>query len=105
MREEIMAVQKEIEELKEQSLAMELLKDSKKANKRICCSFSIVVGIMIIVYFVTITIFLNYIKNIDVEETITTTNTQEISDVDTIENSNIVNGDFNGYDKANKYNN
>ena len=101
MREEIMAVKKEINELKEQSLAMELLKDSEKSNKRICCSFAIVVGTMIIVYFVTIAMFLRYIKNIDVEETITTTTTQEISDVDTIENSNIVNGDFNGYDKAN----
>lgn len=34
MREDIMAVRKDLEEVKEQSLAMELLKDFKKQNKR-----------------------------------------------------------------------
>ena len=96
-----MAVKKELESLKEQSFAMEMLKDSKRANKRICCSFTIVLTTLVIVYFVTVGIFLKYIDSLSVEETITNTKTQEISDIDTIENTNIVNGDFNGYDKTN----
>lgn len=101
MREEIMAVKKELESLKEQSLAWELLQDSKRANKRICCSFTIVLITLVIAYFATVDIFLKYIDSLSVEETITNTKTQEIGDIDTIENTNIVNGDFNGYDKTN----
>lgn len=35
LRDDIMAVKKEVEEIKEQSFAMELLKDQKKQNKRL----------------------------------------------------------------------
>lgn len=34
MRDEIMAVKKELEEVKEKSFALELLQDQRKANKR-----------------------------------------------------------------------
>ena len=41
--------------------------------------------------------YLVYILNdIGVEETTTTTKTQEVRDINTMDNSNIVNGDYNG---------
>lgn len=99
MKEEILTMKKEIGELREQSLAMEIYQDSKKANKRICWSFTIVIIMLVIMYFATVALFLQYIDSIGYEEV--TTKTQELTDIDNIENSNIVNGDFNGYDKTN----
>ena len=96
-----MAVQKEIEELKEQSLAMELLRDSKQANKRIAISFASVLIVTIFIYFITVGLFLKYISEINSEEVITNTKTQEIQDVESIEGSNIVNGDMYGENKTN----
>ena len=101
MREELMAVKKEINELKEQSFAMELLKDSKNANKRICFSFTAVIIMLIIGYFATVALFLKYINQLNYVDIITNTKTQELTDIDSIENSSIVNGDMYGYDKAN----
>ena len=102
MRDEIMAVKKEIEELKEQSLAMEMLRDSKRANIKICYSFAIVIIMVIAVYFVTVALFLRYITNLGYEEiTTTNTKTQEIDNVEKIENSSIINGDMYGENKAN----
>jgi len=96
-----MAVQKEVKELKEQSLAMEMLRDSKRANIKICYSFAKVIIIVIAIYFVTVALFLHYISNIGCEEEITNTKTQEITNVESIDNSNVVNGDMYGNDKAN----
>ena len=101
MREELMAVKKEINELKEQSFAMELLKDSKRANKRICFSFTAVIVMLIIGYFATVALFLKYINQLNYIDITTNTKTQELTDIDSIENSSIVNGDMYGYDKAN----
>lgn len=99
MKEEILTMKEEIGELREQSLAMEIYQDSKRANKRICWSFTIVIIMLLIMYFATVALFLQYIDSIGYEEV--TTKTQELTDIDNIENSNIVNGDFNGYDKTN----
>lgn len=71
MRDEIMAVKKQLEEVREQSLAMELLKDYKKANKRMF----ITILVILTMWFATIG-YLVYILN-DVgsyEETITQEN-------------------------------
>jgi uncharacterized membrane protein len=92
IRDDIMAVKKEIKELKEQSLAMELLNDYKKTNKR---QF-IIILVILTMWFCTIG-YLVYILN-DIG---TTEATQEISDVNSIQNSNIANGDFYGEDKTN----
>lgn len=99
MKEEILTMKEEIGELREQSLAMEIYQDSKRANKRICWSFTIVIIMLVIMYFATVALFLQYIDSIGYEEV--TTKTQELTDIDNIKNSNIVNGDFNGYDKTN----
>lgn len=83
--------------MKEQSFAMELLQDYKKANKRLF----IIIIIILAMWFCTIG-YLIYILN-DIG-TIETTSKQEIEDVDTIENSNVTNGDMYGEDKTNKDN-
>lgn len=101
MRNEIMAVKKELDELKEKSLAMELLEERKKAHSRICIVFTIIIVIMIIGYFITVGLFLKYINEMKNEETITNTKTQEIENVDNIENTNITNGDMYGDNKTN----
>jgi flagellar basal body-associated protein FliL len=83
--------------MNEKSFAMELLQDYKKANKRLF----IIIIIILAMWFCTIG-YLIYILN-DIG-TIETTSKQEIKDVDTIENSNVTNGDMYGEDKTNKDN-
>ena len=84
MRDEIMEVKKEIEEVKEKSFALELLQDQRKANKRI-----FIMWIITFIALVGVSIYTVYLLNdIGTIET-----TQEIQDVNTIENSNIKNGD------------
>lgn len=97
-REDIMAVQKEIQEVKEQSFAMELLNDYKKANKR---QFIIII-VILTMWFATIGYLVYILNDIGIEETTTTTTTQEIEDVDSIDNSYIINGDNYGENKTNK---
>jgi uncharacterized membrane protein len=92
IRDDIMAVKKEIKELKEQSLAMELLNDYKKTNKR---QF-IIILVILTMWFCTIGYLVYILNDIGTTET-----TQEISDVNSIQNSNIANGDFYGEDKTN----
>ena len=53
-------------------------------------------------WFVTIGYLVYVLNDIGIEETTTETTTQEITDVDTIENSNIVTGDINGENKTNE---
>lgn len=68
-----MVVQKEIQELKEQSLAMELIKDYKKQNKR---QFAIIL-VILTMWFATIGYLvytLNDIGTIDESTTITQDN-------------------------------
>ena len=83
--------------MEEQSFALDLLRDYKKQNKR---QF-IVILVILTMWFVTIG-YLVYVLN-DIG-TIETTSTQEISDVDTIENSNVTNGDSYGEDKTDSKN-
>jgi heme/copper-type cytochrome/quinol oxidase subunit 2 len=84
MRDEIMEIKNEIEEVKEKSFALELLQDQRKANKRI-----FIMWIITFIALVGVSIYTVYLLNdIGTIET-----TQEIQDVNTIENSNIKNGD------------
>ena len=74
----------------ESSFAMELIRDYKKQNKR---QFIIII-IILAMWFATIGYLVYVLNDIGVEETTTTeTYTQEISDIETIENSNINNGE------------
>lgn len=79
--------------MKERSLAMELLHDANKRNKR---QFIIII-IILVMWFLTIGYLVYVLNDIGTIET----SSQQIEDVDTIENSNITNGDINGEDNSN----
>lgn len=93
LREDVIEMRKEMKEIKEQSLAWEILQDAKKANKR---QF-IIILVILTMWFLTIGYLVYILNDIGVEET---TSAQEITDVETIENSNIANGDIYGENKA-----
>lgn len=100
IRNEVMEVKKirnevmEVKGKKNQSLAREMLEDYKKQNKLLC----VIIILILLMWFAT-GCYLVYILN-DIG-TIEETSTQEITDVDSIDSSNIVNGDMNGKDKTN----
>ena len=99
IREEVLEMKKEVQEIQEHSFAMELIKDQKKQNKRQYIIILVILGM----WFTTIG-YLVYILN-DIGTTTEETTTQEITDFDTI-NGNIVNkGDINGEDKTDSKNN
>lgn len=65
MREDIMAVRKDLEEVKNESFAMELLKDQRKQNKRL-----FIIWIITFLTLVTVACYTIYLLNDT--ETITT---------------------------------
>lgn len=74
--------------MKNNSFALELIQDYKKQNKR---QF-IVILVILTMWFATIGYLVYLLNDIGVEETTTTeTYTQEITDVESIENSTINN--------------
>lgn len=85
IRDDIMAVKKEVKELREKGFALELLSDFKRQNKRQFIIILVILGL----WFLTIG-YLVYVLN-DIG-TIETTTEQEITDVNTINNSSINNG-------------
>lgn len=99
IRDDVNDIRKEVDivkEIKNQSLAKELLEDYKKQNRR---QFIIIITILIM-WFIT-GCYLVYILN-DIGTIEETTKTQEITDAGSINNSNIANGDINGKDKTDK---
>lgn len=66
MREEVEEMKRELKELKQESLAMELLKDYKKQNKRLF----IIILVILSFWFITIGAFVYYINTTGYEETI-----------------------------------
>lgn len=88
MRDDVMEIKKELEEVREESFAMELLRDYKKANKR---QF-IIILVILTMWFATIGYLVYILNDIGViEET-----TQEITDFDTINGNVVNNGDIYG---------
>lgn len=67
LKEEVIEMKKEVKAVKEQSLAMGLLSDYKKANKR---QF-IIILVMLTMWFVTIGYLVYVLNDIGVEETTT----------------------------------
>ena len=92
MREDIMAVRKDLEEVKNESFASEILRDYKKANKRQFVIILVILGMFTALLSYTIYI-LNDIGTIE-------TTTQEVNNIDSIGGS-VINGDNYGEDKAN----
>ena len=83
MRDDVMEIKKELEEVREESFAMELLRDYKKANKR---QF-IIILVILTMWFATIEYLVYVLNDIGVIE-----ETQTIEDIEIIENSTIQNG-------------
>ena len=84
MKDEVLELKKELEEVREQSFASEILSDYKKANKR---QFAIII-IILCMWFATIGYLVYILNDIGyIEETI------DINEVDKIDNSNIQIGD------------
>lgn len=92
LKDDIIDMKEEVKAVRNQSLAMELLSDYKKTNKR---QF-IIILVILAMLFLTICYLVYILNDIGVEETTTTTKTQEVRDINTMDNSNIVNGDYNG---------
>ena len=86
IREEVLEMKKEVKEMQEESLAISLLKDYKKQNKRQYIIILVILGM----WFATIG-YLVYILNDISTETTTTEELIDIDDVDNIENSHIHN--------------
>ena len=76
MRDEIMAVKKELEEVKEKSFALELLQDQRKANKRM-----FIIWIITFIALVGVSIYTVYLLN----------------DIGTIETTEVKQNNDNGY--------
>ena len=89
MKEEVLELKKELEEVKEQSFASEILSDYKKANKR---QFATII-IILCMWFATIGYLIYILNDIGVIEE--TTN-QEVTDIETVNGSIVNKGDING---------
>lgn len=88
IREDIEKVQNKVEEIEHQSLAMEILREQKKSNKRLFVALIVV----LCMWFVTIG-YLVYVLN-DIEYIETTDNDSiEIEEVESIDNTHIKIGD------------
>lgn len=84
---EVLDMKKEVEEVKEQSIAMELLKDQKKQNKRL-----FIIWIITFLAFIGLLVYTIYLLN-DIETETTTESydiQQEVDDANTI-NGNVIN--------------
>lgn len=84
IREDVLEMKKEVEEIQEQSFAMELLKEDHKKNKRQFIIILVLIGLLALAM-TYIVILLN-----DIE---TTTETIDIDNVEKIDNSHIKIGD------------
>lgn len=73
IKEDIEKVQKKVNEIEEQSFAMELLKDARKTNKRM---FIVIIAILIM-WFASICLFIYYINTTGYEITTETADTGE----------------------------
>lgn len=98
LKEDFNETKKELEELEEQSFAMEMIKFSnsqlKSANKR-----QFIIILILLFAFIGLCCYCFYLLN-DIR-TIEETTTQEISDFDTINGNVVNNGDVYGQDKTN----
>ena len=89
IREEVLEMKKEVEEIQEQSLALELLKDYKKQNKRQFVIILVILGMFTCLLGYTIWL----LNDIGTE----TTSTTETYDMSTEEgNNNYIGGNNNG---------
>lgn len=86
LKEEVFEMEKEVKKIQEESLAMSLLKDYKKVNKRMFIIILVILGMFACLLGYTI-----WLLNDVGTETTTTEEIIDIDDVDNIENSHIHN--------------
>ena len=87
LKEEVLEMKKEVQEIQEHSFEMELLTDQKKQNKRQFIIILVILGM----WFATIGYLVYILNDIGTETT-----TQEVTDIDSV-GGNIVNkGDTDG---------
>lgn len=89
MREEVLEMKKEVEEIQEESFATQILQDYKKQNKRQFIVILVILGM----WFATIG-YLVYVLNDIGTETTTTTETYDMNTDNG--NNNFIGGDNNG---------
>lgn len=87
LKEEVLEMKKEVQEIQEQSFAMELLKDQKKQNKRQFITILVILGM----WFATIGYLVYVLNDIGTETT-----TQEATDIDSVDGNIVNKGDING---------
>ena len=92
IKEDVIDAKKELENLKTESFALEVIKFGNKDKKRLFVALVIV----LFMWFATICAFLYYINTTGFEEE----RTQEVVDLEDLTNSYIINGDISGKDKA-----
>ena len=80
LKEEVIELEKEVEEIQEESLAMSLLKDYKRQSKRQFIIILVILGM----WFATIGYLIYILNDTGVETTTTTTSTTETIDIDDI---------------------
>lgn len=83
LNDEVLEMKKEVREMKEQSIAMEIVKNQKKTIKNIIVAFTSIIIVLLVLFGVTIAAFLHYINTTGYEEETINTKSQEIEDVDT----------------------
>jgi len=89
LKEEVLEMKKEVQEIQEHSFAMELLTDQKKQNKR-----QFIIILVILGMWLTTIGYLVYVLN-DIG---TETTTQEVTDIDSVDGNIINKGDIDGQD-------
>ena len=89
LKEEVLEMKKEVQEIQEQSFAMELLTDQKRQNKRQFIIILVILGM----WFATIGYLVYVLNDIDTETT-----TQEVTDIDSVDGDIINKGDIDGQD-------
>ena len=87
LKEEVLEMKKEVQEIQEQSFAMELLKDQKKQNKRQFIIILVILGM----WFATVGYLVYVLNDIGTETT-----TQEVTDIDSVDGNIVNKGDIDG---------
>lgn len=95
LKEEIIDAKKEMNDIRQHSIAWEMLKDTKQSIKRICIAFTIVLCVILILFGATIAYLIHTLNDIGTEE-ITTTETYEVEqEANNSGNNNFIHGNNN----------
>ena len=94
IKEDVEKIEKKMKTIEHESFAMEMLKDQRKQNKRL-----FIIWIVTFIAFIGLLGYTIWLLN-DIGTIEEITRTQEIHDLESIEYSDIINGDYYGEDQA-----